>query len=145
MIMETQNDPEFGKQVFECPHCHVTTTERWLKIYKEDKNRIDEHLTSINNTQLSDFGISECDLCHKQTIWFNKKIIEPIISPAPMAHKDMPNNVLVNFNEARDIVEKSPRAAAALLRLALEKLLPQLGAEGDDINKMIGNLVKKGY
>jgi len=29
--------------------------------------------------------------------------------------------------------------------LALEKLLPQLGAEGDDINKMIGNLVKKGY
>ena len=55
----------------------------------------------------------------------------------------MPESVRQDYLEAASIVEKSPRAAAALLRLAIEKLCKDLGESGD-INAMIGNLVKKG-
>ena len=45
---------------------------------------------------------------------------------------------------ATEILEKSPRAAAALLRLAIQKLCRQLGEKGKDLNEDIGELVKKG-
>lgn len=48
------------------------------------------------------------------------------------------------YNEARNISDISPRASAALLRLAVEKLLPLVGAEGKSINAMIHDLVTKG-
>ncbi|CEL25440.1 DUF4145 domain-containing protein [Methanobacterium formicicum] len=55
----------------------------------------------------------------------------------------MPKNVKEDFNEARMIVNDSPRGAAALLRLALEKLLPQVGAKGKTIDQMIGYLTQE--
>jgi len=48
------------------------------------------------------------------------------------------------FEEARSILDLSPRGSAALLRLAIDKLTLELGAEGDDLNKRIGDLVRKG-
>jgi len=43
-----------------------------------------------------------------------------------MPHLDMPDTVKELYNEAREIASESPRAAAALLRLALEKLTEEL-------------------
>src|SRR5262249_8426724 len=59
-------------------------------------------------------------------------------------HEDMPPDVRTDFVEAAEIVDKSPRGAAALLRLAIQKLMPHLGESGKDLNTAIGNLVKKG-
>ncbi|MCY3681983.1 MAG: DUF4145 domain-containing protein [Gemmatimonadetes bacterium] len=47
------------------------------------------------------------------------------------------------YNEAADIANLSPRAACALLRLAIQMLLKQLGEKGDNINEDIKNLVTK--
>nr|WP_241021750.1 DUF4145 domain-containing protein [Burkholderia sp. Ac-20353] len=63
---------------------------------------------------------------------------------APRAHPDLYPDLQADFEEARSISKASPRGAAALLRLVIEKLVKELGAEGDNINTMIGDLVKKG-
>jgi len=56
----------------------------------------------------------------------------------------MPEDVRADYDEARSISERSPRAAAALLRLTIERLVESLGENPKDLNKAIGNLVKKG-
>lgn len=85
-----------------------------------------------------------CSRCDKYSLWIDEKMIYPHLSIAPFPVEDMPENVKKDFLEAREIVNKSPRAAAALLRLALQKLMPHLEEEGKNLNKDIGNLVKKG-
>lgn len=56
----------------------------------------------------------------------------------------MPDPIKTDYLEAASIVNKSPRGAAALLRLALQRLLPLLGAKKSDINAAIGELVANG-
>src|SRR5690606_2265847 len=76
--------------------------------------------------------------------WFNQKIIIPSSTNAPYQHPDMPQSLIDDYNEARNIVNLSPRGAAALLRLVLQKLMLELGETGKDINKDIGSLGRKG-
>lgn len=49
-----------------------------------------------------------------------------------------------DYEEARSILPRSPRGAAALLRLVIQKLLPHLGAKKAAINDAIGELVSAG-
>jgi hypothetical protein len=56
----------------------------------------------------------------------------------------MPDDVLAEYREAADIVAVSPRGAGALLRLALQTLMPRLGESGKNLNDDIGALVQKG-
>lgn len=68
----------------------------------------------------------------------------PFEGGAPLPHPDMPEDASKIFREARSIANLSPKGAAALLRLALQQLCIDLGQKGKDLNKDIGELVKKG-
>ena len=57
---------------------------------------------------------------------------------------DMPDDVKAHFNEARSVYNLSPKAAAALLRLAIQHLSVDLGGSGKDLNADIAKLVQNG-
>lgn len=71
-------------------------------------------------------------------------MVYPGVTAAPMPHEDMPDTVRQDYEEARQIASISPRAAAALLRLCIEKLCIALNAEGTNINAQIAYLVRQG-
>ena len=61
-----------------------------------------------------------------------------------MPNVDLPLELIANFEEARAIVGNSPRGAAALMRLVVQKLCARLGEKGKNIDDDIASLVAKG-
>lgn len=57
---------------------------------------------------------------------------------------DLPDQIVQDFDEARSILNYSPRGAAALLRLSVQKLCAFLGVKGKKIDEDIASHVAKG-
>ena len=68
----------------------------------------------------------------------------PETGSAPFPNPEMPESVKKLYLEAASIMNKSPKGAAALLRLSIQILCKELGEEGKNINTDIKDLVKKG-
>ena len=68
----------------------------------------------------------------------------PDVSRYPPANEDMPGDVQKIYGEAAAVANKSSRAAAALLRLALQELCKSLKCEGDNLQKQIERLAESG-
>ncbi|MCA1457761.1 DUF4145 domain-containing protein [Bradyrhizobium sp. BRP22] len=112
-----------------------------------DKNEVTYLVNrhSVSSTwEMINLNLSQCHSCKGFTIWVGERIVYPSHDVAILPHDDMPADIKPDFIEAAEIVDSSPRSAAALLRLAIQKLMPHLDEDGDNLNKSIGNLVKKG-
>lgn len=88
--------------------------------------------------------ISHCYTCSKPTVWHHDHIIYPPVRHEIEPNEDLPEDVARDFDEARQILDLSRRGAAALLRLAIQKLCRNLGEDGKNLNTDIANLVQKG-
>lgn len=131
--------PEKKLVSYTCPHCNTISQmeEGWHR-FQSDINTFLE-----GNTIQNELIIHKCLCCGKKIIWIDNDYIYPDIV-AEKANPDMPELVKQLYNEAGLIYNKSPRAACALLRLAIERLCNELGETDRDINKNIGAFVKKG-
>lgn len=136
--------PERCKKAFVCPHCHAYSNMQFDKhFFKEDKINVFRETSAGGEEYLNELYIARCLCCGKKIIWINDEYIYPdIVAEEP--NLNMPECVRQLYNEASLIYNKSPRAACALLRLAVERLCNELGETDKDINKNIGALVKKG-
>jgi len=111
-----------------------------------------------DNNLSSDYIRAGCSHCGKRSLWRATKISQvnvreakaeegvmlfPDSGSAPPPAVDMPADVKRDYLEAASIAAKSPRGAAALLRLALQKLCKHLGEKGKNINDDVRSLAAK--
>jgi len=89
-------------------------------------------------------NVSQCFNCSRISFWVGSGLVWPAVADAPLANPDLSDEVRLDFEEAGRILNLSPRGAAALLRLAIQKLCKELGEKGKNINDDIAALVKKG-
>jgi uncharacterized protein DUF4145 len=89
-------------------------------------------------------SLSVCYHCQKIAVWVDDRIVFPMTKVGVLANPDLPEDIIAIFEEARSIANQSPKGAAALLRLCIQKLCIHLGEKGRKIDDDIGSLMKKG-
>lgn len=124
--------PEHDEKNFHCPNCGVLAFQNWDDVYKS------------NRISITDLDVAKCQNCDEISIWYEGEMVYPKKLTAPLARPDMPESVKTIYEEARNVAPDSARAAAALLRVALEKLTEELGEAEGSLNERIGNLKSKG-
>ena len=128
--------PRRNQEAFDCPHCGAFAHQM--------RHRLFEEIHFNTNNLLEGFSVTRCSKCYDYAVWRNKQMVYPQIGDAPLPNEDLPDEIKKIYLEARAILAQSPRGAAALLRLAIQKLCVHLGEPGKDLNTDIGSLVKKG-
>jgi Domain of unknown function (DUF4145) len=133
--------PKFWESSFHCPLCGAFAEQVWGDYTFTTKNRGQTKVGVAN-----DLSVAFCSHCRDYSLWLESKstMIYPFSGTASLPNADLPEHIRQDYLEARDIAAISPRGAAALLRLCIQKLCIHLGEPGRDLNSDIGALVKKG-
>ena len=144
--------PEYRSDGFNCPYCNAYAKQTWAVLGGSKRS----WLATDSGYVIDDWDViyideepvyvSLCARCENATLWLCEKIIYPLARMAPPANSDLPDNVKEMYEEASAIAGLSARAACALLRVAIEMLLKDLGhvKENGNINDSIGELVQAG-
>jgi len=126
--------PEFQKGSFTCPHCNCFSQHLWLPISLEN-GTWEARLRWLT---------SRCLHCDEYCFWRDQRLVWPVRSGLPDPVDECPKQIRAVYDEAREVFPLSPRASAALLRLAIQRVCVECGLPGKDLNSDIGALVKNG-
>jgi len=126
--------PKLDSDAFHCPRCGSYSDQYWTAITKRTKNG------TIVDVR---YKLACCRRCEEISIWEDGKMAVPSTGNAPSPNPDMTDTIKVDYNEARDIVSRSPRSACVLLRLCIEKICDEK-VSGGDLNEKIKKLVEQG-
>jgi Domain of unknown function (DUF4145) len=167
-------EPKFGSAKFTCPHCQTLAQQNWFDaesasdaVIKVIRHIFYDYRTGIQDYQQKaiaafieiigksfvismvslvprNFSIATCSSCKDISLWIDNKIVYPRKISMPAPNSDINEDIKVLYYEAAAIFNDSPRGATALLRLALQKLLKQVGKSGENINNDIKELVTEG-
>jgi hypothetical protein len=128
-------EPSITEQSFHCPLCGTYAHMEWNWLVKRERR--------------TDYIEATCSHCDKCSLWLaheashdsrnhiiptKGEMLLPDFGLSPLAETDMPEDVKKDYLEASRIFSRSPRGAAALLRLGLQKLCKHLGQKGENIN-----------
>ena len=169
-----ENELKYRSPTFKCPHCGVLAHQKWFSSHELSKIvfNIYNHTYLNYRVNIADYeqraiqkfldvaksvlrndinllipenlSIAICESCGKFSLWVNKDIVYPRKISIDPPNEDLNEEIKAIYDEAARIFVDSPRGAAALLRLALQLLLKQLGKEGKNINNDIKELVESG-
>ncbi|ENM5875881.1 DUF4145 domain-containing protein [Vibrio mimicus] len=130
--------PTINGKSFHCPLCGTFAHMRWQWL--------------IKNNRLTAYTEALCSHCEQASLWLVREegddgrgniipvdgeMLLPDFGSSPLPETDMPDDVKIDYLEASRIFSRSPRGAAALLRLSLQKLCKHLGQKGENINEDI--------
>ncbi|MGZ2379897.1 DUF4145 domain-containing protein [Rhizobium leguminosarum] len=164
--------PSIGKRAFNCPRCQAYANQKWYalladEIYYNGEPVAPQDVRAKASPEAQQFNtfengpqivtgtrhshavvansyISHCANCRKSSFWIAEKLVYPEVDIAVDMNPDTPQDIAADYREAASILQRSPRGAAALLRLGIQKLCKHLGEPGKNINDDIASLVKKG-
>jgi len=126
--------PEFKKTSFNCPFCNAFAKQSWVQL---------KYYVSAYPDLPASFACF-CSHCGKFSIWYQEKMVYPDFAGIEPPNEDLSSNIKSDYEEAGSILQKSPRGAAALLRLCIQKFCKEIGEDGMNISTDIKNLVAKG-
>ncbi len=135
-MTQKYEEPGLNKDAFTCPSCGAFAAMQWEPLR--------------TNSAWQAISLAYCHRCKRHSVWLDGsngypvKMLFPKSLTAPLPNEDLPEECLNDYMEAREIANNSPRGAAALLRLCIQKLAIHLGGDGKNINDDIGKLVKNG-
>lgn len=136
--------PTFKSGAYHCPHCNAYSHMLWGDL---TSNRAKGHPKEIG------YICATCSHCNKENIWHvtlaesslnsarsflsrsqDGYMVYPDTVIAPIPSDDIPEDIKKDYLEAASICQKSPRGAAALLRLATEKMFIELEKEHNAVD-----------
>ena len=159
--------PKLNDKSFKCLYCNITTTHSWnnhvvalsasnIDIWERSDHyekkdvikyvRGELYLSYEKNIVFDDVYVTVCHHCEKPTIWLDdNQTLKPILpsdNQYPSPSDKMPQEVKDVYNQAGSIADKSPRAANAMLRSAIEELMRIIVETPGDLNQMIEDAYK---
>lgn len=147
--------PKFKEEGFNCPFCGAYSHMEWCVLQEREDNWTlyyhaccakckERSLWRVTDYAMSAIGqLCADDKYSPFRIDKSAEMIFPDSGVVEFPEDDMPDDVKKDYLEASRIFSRSPRGAAALLRLSLQKLCKHLGEPGENINKDIRSLAEK--
>jgi hypothetical protein len=123
--MQQSQPPASRAHSFTCPHCDTYAAMDWASVRPE-------------------IELATCQHCDNFSIWVGAKMVYPDQIAVPPPNGDLADDVQADYLEAARILDRSPRGAVALLRLAIQLLCKQLGQPGKELSDDIATLLKDG-
>jgi len=139
--------PTLGNTEYHCPHCNVYARQRYAHLHSLTAfswESVVDGKAQFQEALRKDWVVTKCEHCSKIAVWTEANMIFPRKMTVALPNPDLQDDIKRDYLEASSVLGDSPRAAAALLRLALQKLCKQLGEKGENINDDIKSLVAKG-
>ncbi len=138
--------PHGRASAFVCPYpnCGVFAQHHWGTAHRLDVDLGHNTTTTRYSSGEPVVVLAHCEACGQEVVFIGGRLAWPRLIAAPAAAADLPEELKADFEEARLIHGDSPRGAAALLRLVLQKLLPFIGATKSNINAAIAELIAAG-
>lgn len=139
-MTEKYYPPKAYSSKFHCSRCNVYAAQYWGYL-----DAIRRHGDATLSGKLDDeYLVSKCSHCGDFLLWHDGKLIYPRTTAAEPPNEDLSEEIKELYSEAALILNDSPRAAAALLRLALQLLLKEVGGKGKSIDADIKAIVAGG-
>lgn len=117
---------------------------KWAKRISQNTPFLGDQDRNSYVKSLCNVALSNCFNCDDVAIWIAGRMAYPSNGNTLAPNPDMPEESKFDYREAAAILENSPRGAAALLRLCIQKLSVALGGDGKNLNDDVAALVRKG-
>src|SRR6516225_12488173 len=148
LFLKPENADEVLVLTPETVNVHTEGKNEWNNIKEIDqfverlkRNEVtyvyQNHSQSLK-VKMANLHLSSCHSCNGFALWVGERLAFPInVDKTPALVEE-------DLEEAAAILNKSPRGAIALMRVCIQKLMPLLKQDSENLNDSMSSLVRKG-